>query len=195
MALAWIWTIMIVFSVIFGVLSGNIDAVGKAALDGAGAAVTLCIGICGVTCLWTGVMEIMRRSGISSSLKSLFLPFLSLLFPASQKNKDAMEAISANVSANLLGLGNAATPLGIKAAAEMAKSSHNGTATDDLCMLVIINTASIQLVPATVAAIRAAAGAANPFDILPAVWIASVSSVTVGIAAAKILKRVWGKKR
>lgn len=193
MALAWIWTIMIVCSVIFGLLSGNIDAVGKAALDGAGAAVTLCIGICGVTCLWTGVMEVMRRSGISGSLKTLFLPVLSLLFPSSKRNKDAMEAISANVSANLLGLGNAATPLGIRAASEMAKLSRNGTATDDLCMLVIINTASIQLIPATVAAVRAAAGAANPFDILPAVWIASISSITVGILMAKLFRRLWGK--
>jgi len=193
MALAWIWTIMIVCSVVFGLLTGNIDAVGKAALDGAGAAVTLCIGICGVTCLWTGVMEVMRRSGISNSLKALFLPVLSLLFPQSQKNKDAMEAVSANVSANLLGLGNAATPLGIKAASEMAKLSRNGVATDDLCMLVVINTASIQLIPATVAAVRAAAGAAKPFDILPAVWIASISSVIVGILVAKLLKRLWGK--
>lgn len=193
MALAWIWTIMIVCSVVFGFFSGNIDAVGTAALDGAGAAISLCIGICGVTCLWTGVMEVMRRSGISSRLKSLFLPFLSVLFPSSQRNKDAMEALSANVSANLLGLGNAATPLGIKAASEMAKLSHNGVATDDLCMLVIINTASIQLFPATVAAVRAAAGAVRPFDILPAVWIASISSITVGILMAKLLKRLWGK--
>jgi spore maturation protein A len=193
MALAWIWTIMVVCSVIFGVFNGNIDAVGTAALDGAKAAVTLCIGICGVTCLWTGIMEVMRRSGLSNSLKSLFLPVLSLLFPASQKNKDAMEALSANVSANLLGLGNAATPLGIKAASEMSRLSRNGTATDDLCMLVIINTASIQLIPATVAAIRAAAGAAKPFDILPAVWLASFSSLIIGIIMAKLLKRLWGK--
>ncbi len=193
MALAWIWTIMVIFSVIYGLISGNIDAVGTAAFDGAGAAVTLCIGICGVTCLWTGVMEIMRRSGISNRLKMLFLPVLALLFPSSHKNKDAMEAVSANVSANLLGLGNAATPLGIRAASEMAKVSRNGVATDDLCMLVVINTASIQLIPATVAAVRAAAGAANPFDILPAVWLASISSVTVGILISKLLKRLWGK--
>lgn len=191
MALAWIWTIMIVISVIFGLFNGSIDHVGKAALDGAGAAVTLSIGICGVTCLWTGVMEVMRRSGLSNSLKSLFLPVLSRLFPSSQKNKDAMEAVSANVSANLLGLGNAATPLGIKAASEMSKLSRGGVATDDLCMLVIINTASIQLIPATVAALRAAAGAAKPFDILPAVWIASIAAVTAGIITAKILKRLW----
>ncbi|NMA24350.1 MAG: spore maturation protein A, partial [Clostridiales bacterium] len=189
MALAWIWTIMIAVSVIFGLFSGNIDNVGKAALDGAGAAVTLCIGICGVTCLWTGVMEIMRRSGLSNSLKALFSPVLSLLFPSAKKNKNAMEAVSANVSANLLGLGNAATPLGIQAASEMARLS-GGAASDDLCMLVIINTASIQLIPATVAAVRAAAGAAKPFDILPAVWVASISAVAVGIIMGKLLKRL-----
>jgi len=191
MALAWIWTIMIAVSVIFGLISGNIDNVGKAALDGAGAAVTLCIGICGVTCLWTGVMEMMRRSGLSNSLKVLLFPILSLLFPSVKKNKDAMEAVSANVSANLLGLGNAATPLGIQAASEMAKLSRGGVATDDLCMLVIINTASIQLIPATVAAVRAAEGAAKPFDILPAVWIASLSAVAAGIIIGKLLKRLW----
>lgn len=193
MAMAWIWTIMIVFSVIYGVFSGNIDAVGAAALNGAGAAVQLCIGICGVTCLWTGVMEIMRRAGISSKLKSLFLPILSLIFPGSRRNEEAMEALSANVSANMLGLGNAATPLGIRAAAAMAKATRGGTASDDLCMLVVLNSASIQLIPATVAALRATAGASKPFDILPAVWITSLVSVTVGVTVAKILKRFWGK--
>jgi spore maturation protein A len=193
MAMAWIWTIMIVFSVIYGIFSGNIDAVGAAALNGAGAAVQLCIGICGVTCLWTGVMEIMRRAGISSKLKSLFLPILSLIFPGSRKNEEAMEALSANVSANMLGLGNAATPLGIRAAAAMAKATRGGIASDDLCMLVVLNSASIQLIPATVAALRASAGSTKPFDILPAVWITSLASVIVGITVAKILKRLWRK--
>jgi spore maturation protein A len=114
-----------------------------------------------------------------------------VLFPGVRHNKEAMEAVSANVSANLLGLGNAATPLGIKAATEMSKQSRGGVATDDLCMLVVINTASIQLIPATVGALRAAAGAARPFDILPAVWLSSLASVTVGILAAKLLRRVW----
>lgn len=191
MALTWIWTAMIVVSVIFGILTGRIDAVSSAALEGAGAAVTLCIGICGITCLWTGIMEVMRRSGISNALKNLFLPFLSLLFPASKRNSVIMESVSANISANLLGLGNAATPLGIKAATEMAAASRGGAATDDMCTLVVMNTASIQLIPATVAAVRAAAGAHSPFDILPAVWIASLSSVTVGIIIAKLLKRLW----
>ncbi len=191
MALAWIWTIMIAVSVIFGVLTGRVDAVGKAALDGAGAAVNLCLAIGGITCLWTGVMEIMRRSGISTALKHLFLPLLRRLFPASRGNKDIMENLAANMSANLLGLGNAATPLGIKASEAMALRAPSETASDDLCMLVVVNTASIQLIPATVAALRAANGATEPFDILPAVWIASAASVTVGVIAAKLLRRLW----
>ncbi|MEL4106239.1 spore maturation protein A [Oscillospiraceae bacterium WX1] len=191
MALAWVWTIMVVVSVIFGILTGKIDAVGTAALDGAGSAVTLAIGICGVTCLWTGVMEVMRRSGLAERLKLLLLPLLGGLFPASRRQHEIMEALSANVSANLLGLGNAATPYGINAAAAMAKLSKSKTATDDLCTLVVLNTASLQLIPATVAAVRAAAGAAQPFDILPAVWLSSGASVAVGIIAVQILKRIW----
>jgi spore maturation protein A len=182
---------MIVVSVVYGLLSGSIGAVGTAAVEGAGEAVKLCIGICGVTCLWTGIMELMRRSGITDRLKRLFQPALSLLFPASRANRAAMEAVSANVSANLLGLGNAATPFGIQAAGELAKTARGQTATNDLCMLVVLNTASIQLIPATVAAVRAAAGAQSPFDILPAVWLASGASVAAGIVCVKLLSKVW----
>lgn len=193
MALAWIWTAMIVVSVIFGLGTGRIDAVGKAALDGSGSAVALCIGLAGITCMWTGVMEIMRRSGLSEGLQKLFLPFLKKLFPQTSHNRLAMEAVSANVSANLLGLGNAATPFGIRAAVEMSKAAASGTATDDLCTLVVINTASIQLIPATVGAIRAAAGSAAPFDILPAVWLSSAVSVLAGIFMVKLLKKIWSR--
>ena len=192
MAMTWLWTMMIAFSVIYGIISGNISAVGTAALDGAGAAITLCIGICGVTCLWSGVMEVMRRAGLAQKLSRIFRPALSALFPSARKNDAAMEALSANVSANLLGLGNAATPLGIRAAGEMASNLRaKHTASDDLCMLVVINSASIQLIPATVAAIRASAGAAAPFDILPAVWVTSIASVIVGITAAKLMSRIF----
>ena len=183
MALSLLWTGMVVVSIVYGVLSGSVEAVGKAAVEGASEAVKLCIGICGVTSLWTGVMEILSRAGVTAQLKNLF--------PGSKNNAAAMEAVSANVAANLLGLGNAATPLGIKAASEMARGARNGVATDDLCMLVVLNSASIQLIPATVAAVRAAAGAQNPFDILPAVWLASGVSVLTGILMAKIMARLW----
>ena len=180
---------MIAFSVIFGLLSGNIDAVGASALDGAAAAVTLCIAICGATMLWSGIMEIMRQAGLAQKLSKSFRPVLNKLFPQTRENEDAMEALSANVSANLLGLGNAATPLGIRAASEMAKMTKRKAASDDLCMLVILNSASIQLIPATVAAVRASAGASAPFDILPAVWITSVTSLVAGITVSKLLRR------
>jgi spore maturation protein A len=189
--MAYIWTGIVLFSVVFSLFAGTSGEVGKAALDGSVAAVKLCVEIAGPTCLWAGVMEVLRRGGGAEVLARGLRPVISRLFPSSKRNRAAMEAVSANVSANLLGLGNAATPLGIRAAEEFSREARNGVATDDLCMLVVINTASIQLIPSTVAAVRASAGAKNPFDILPAVWLASICSVAVGIIAAKLLRRAW----
>ena len=114
------------------------------------------------------------------------------LFPNAAAHPDIMDALSANVSANLLGLGNAATPMGVKAAQGMARLSGS-TATDELCLLVVINTASIQLIPTTTAALRAAFGASSPFDILPAVWVTSLCSAGLGVTAAWVLGKVWQK--
>ena len=131
-------------------------------------------------------MEVVRRGGLATRLADGLRPILARLFPENRGNAEAMEALSANVSANLLGLGNAATPLGIRAAEAMKKGR---AATNDLCMLVVLNTASIQIIPATIAGIRAAAGAASPFDILPAVWISSLASLAAGLCAARFLAR------
>lgn len=190
MAMAWAWAGMAAVSVLFGIITGNIGQIGTAALDGAGAATELCLSMVGVICLWSGVMEVMNRCGLSVQLARLFHPILRLLFPQSSKDADTLSAISANVSANLLGLGNAATPLGIRAAKRMARGA-DGTATDELCRLVVLNTASIQLLPTTVAGVRAAHGCATPFDILPAVWLSSVLSVTAGLLMAKFLSFLW----
>lgn len=190
MAMAWVWTGMAAISLLFGIYTGNINQVGTAALDGAAAAVELCLSMAGVICLWTGVMEIMNRCGLSAFLARLFRPLLRHLLPQSSKDAETLAAVSANISANLLGLGNAATPLGIRAAKRMARGA-DGTATDELCLLVVLNTASIQLLPTTIAGVRAAHGCRTPFDILPAVWLSSVLSVTAGLLMAKILSRVW----
>ncbi|OUN21886.1 spore maturation protein A [Flavonifractor sp. An82] len=190
MAMAAIWTGMVVISILCGLATGNGGAVGAAALEGAGAAVDLCLAMSGVLCLWMGVMEIMKRSGLSAGLSRLLRPLLGRLYPAFARDRDVMDSISANVSANLLGLGNAATPLGIQAARLMSRRTP-GVASDSLCMLVVCNTASIQLIPTTVAGVRLAAGCETPFDILPAVWLASALSVTVGILATKLLARLW----
>lgn len=188
-----IWSGMILISVLFGAAVGRGEAVAAAALEGAAAAVQLCLSMAGVLCLWTGVMEIMRRSGLTEGLSRLLRPLLRRLYPAFADDGMVMDSIAANVSANLLGLGSAATPLGIQAAQRMSRRTP-GVASDALCMLVVCNTASIQLIPTTVASVRAAQGCATPFDILPAVWLASAVSVTVGITAAKLLGGIWRAK-
>lgn len=185
MTMAFIWTGMVLLSVIFGIARGTIGDVGNAALEGAGAAVELCLSMAGVMCLWSGVMSLMKACGLTDLLNRLFRPILSRLLPRATQDEDTLAALSGNVSCNLLGLGNAATPLGIQAAQRMAQGC-GGIASDELCILVVLNTASIQLLPTTVAGVRSALGSAAPFDILPAVWLASVLSVAAGLTASKL---------
>ena len=190
MTMTVIWTGMIVVSILCALATRRGPEVAAAAVEGTSAAVQLALSIAGMLCLWTGVMEVMRQSGLADKLSRLLFPLLSRLFPQAAKDRDTMDSISANVSANLLGLGSAATPLGLEAARRLSRRSR-GAASDDLCMLVVCNTASIQLIPTTVASVRAAEGCAAPFDILPAVWLASTLSVGVGILACRIFAKVW----
>lgn len=188
MAMTSVWCGMVILSLLFGAVGGRMDAVSAAALEGAESAVTLCLSMAGMLCLWSGVMEVMRQCGLTERMARAFRPLLRRLLPKACRDEKTLAAVSANVSANLLGLGNAATPPGIQAACRMARGC-GGTASDELCLLVVLNTASIQIIPTTVAAVRAAAGAKSPFDILPAVWISSILSVTAGLLAAKLLAR------
>ena len=188
MAMAWIWTGMVVLSLIFGILSGKLDEVANAAMAGAQSAIDLSVSMAGMLCLWSGIMEIMNVCGLSRGLARAFRPLLRRLLPDASRDEETLAAVSANVSANLLGLGNAATPLGIRAARRMARRCE-GVASDELCLLVVLNTASIQLLPTTIASVRAAAGCRTPFDILPAVWFASVLSVAAGLLTARLLSR------
>lgn len=190
MAMSGIWAGMVVVSLVCALVTGRGSEVASAAMEGASAGVELCLGMAGALCLWMGVMEVLRRAGAMGWLSRLLRPVLGRLYPDFARDSGVMDAISANVSANLLGLGNAATPLGLDAARRMSRRSP-GVASDALCMLVVCNTASIQLIPTTVAAVRAGAGSTAPFDILPAVWLASALSVTVGILAARLFARLW----
>lgn len=190
MAMSGIWTGMVLLSLLCGLATGRGPAVAAAAMEGASAGVELCLSMAGALCLWMGVMEVLRRAGAIRWLSRFLRPALGRLYPDFARDSGVMESISANVSTNLLGLGNAATPLGLDAARRMSRRSP-GVASDALCMLVVCNTASIQLIPTTVAAVRAGAGSAAPFDILPAVWLASAVSVTAGILAARLLARLW----
>ena len=190
MAMTVIWAGMTALSLLCALALGNAGGLASAALDGAAQAIQLGISMAGVLCLWMGIMEVMDRAGLATKLAALLRPVLRRLFPDFSNDRGVMDTIASNVSANLLGLGNAATPLGMEAARRMARRTP-GVAGDSLCMLVVCNTASIQLIPTTVAAVRMAAGCETPFDILPAVWITSALSVVTGIAAAKLLSKVW----
>ena len=190
MAMSWIWTGIVTLALVGGLFLGNGQAVATAAVNGAADGVELCLSMAGILCLWTGVMEVMRRAGLCEKLTEMLKPLLKRLYPDFAKDDLCMKAVAANVSANLLGLGNAATPMGIEAARRMSLRSP-GVASDSLCMLVVCNTASIQLIPTTVATVRAAAGSQTPFDILPATWLASVLSVGVGVVACKLCARFW----
>lgn len=189
MLMGIVWTGMIAVSILYSCAAGTTAEVGEAVLEGAQAAVELCLSIGGVMCLWCAVMELMRQCGVADALAGALRPVLRLLFPEAARHEEILQPLSANVSANLLGLGNAATPMGIKAAKGMAALGDGVTATNELCRLVVLNTASIQLLPTTVAAIRAAEGAQQPFDILPAVWLSSAVSVAVGLTAAYLMQR------
>lgn len=179
-------TVMLVFSTLtLAACGGSGDLMFQAAQE----AVSFCIGIAGTICLWSAVMELMEQCGISAALSRLLRPVLERLFPHSAGNGEIMSALSENVSANLLGLGNAATPAGIRAARGIAALGERGR--DELCLLVVINTASIQLIPSTIAAVRSSAGAASAFDIIPAVWISSAAALAVGLVTASILRRLW----
>ncbi len=185
----WIWAGLVVLSLVFGLVNGRLESVSAAALEGAEAAVQLCLSLCPALCLWSGVLKLLETGGVSSVLGRLLRRPLTLLYPEARRDPALLAALAENMSANLLGLGNAATPAGIRAAKGMAALGE--PARDELCTLVVLNTASLQLLPAMIASVRAAAGAASAFDILPAVWLSSAVSVSCGLLAAAMFRRLW----
>ena len=189
MAMAWIWSGMLLLAVLAGAISGQLGAVSAAAMAGAERGAQLCLSLAGPLCLWAGLAAVLEGSGLSAKLAALLRPLLGHLFPVAARDVQTLEKISGNFTANLLGLGNAATPLGIAAVQRMHRLSGGAAASDEMCRLIVLNTASIQLLPTTVAALRASAGAARPFAILPAVWLTSLGSVTVGLLAVRLFAR------
>jgi len=192
MVMSFLWTGMVAISLIAAMVLGNGAALSAAVAKGAQAGITLAISIAGSICLWTGVGKLLEHAGVTGTLSKLLRPLLGRIFPSVKSDTKLENYLSANVCANFLGLGNAATPMGIQAAQRLA-SGQNGIAGDELCKLIVLNTASIQLIPANVAAVRAGLGCASPFDILPAVWITSLCSAGFGVTAAWLLGKVWHK--
>lgn len=193
--LSAIWVAFLVLALVSGAATGRLDAVTTALGTGAGEAITLLIGITGLMCFWSGVMELVQASGLSAKLSHMLMPLLKPLFGKAAADRQAMEAVSANVAANLLGLSNAATPLGLRAADRLYTLEGRRGAPDSVLTLITLNTASIQLIPSTVAAIRTACGAATPFDIMLPVWGASVFSVAVVLISGRLLRSVFREEK
>lgn len=186
MVMSWFWMLTLSTSILCALVTGSGAALASAVLQGAQAGVTLAVSLAGSLCLWSGVGALMEAAGMTQALSRLLGPVLNRLFPSTRQDPVLRRELSGNICANLLGLGNAATPMGIRAAKRMKRGDQ---ATDELCRLIVLNTASIQLIPANVAAIRSGLGCAAPFDILLPVWITSLCSASLGVGAAWVLGR------
>lgn len=190
-----------VLSLIFAAAGGRMGELSAAMLAKSGEAVELIISLCGIICFWSGIMRVAERAGLVEKLARLLSPIVGFLFSGVKRGGRAAGLITMNLAANILGLGNASTPLGLaamKAIAEESPDTSNNTsdtATDDMIMLAVLNTSSLQIIPTTAAALRAANGAAKPFEILPCVWIVSAYSVVLVVASAKLMCRIKRVKK
>lgn len=190
MVMSWIFTGFLALAILASIPSENAGTLSRAVVTGAQSGVTLALSLAGSICLWSGVGTLLEKIGVTAQLARILRPLLHRIFPSTRKNATLAGALSGNICANFLGLGNAATPMGIVAAKQLRDPAHPDMATDELCRLIVLNTASIQLLPTNVAAIRAGLGCASPFDILPAVWLTSICSASLGVACAWFLGKV-----
>ena len=185
-----IWPIFIVVSIVYALFSGNIQNVSNGIFDSAASAVELTLTFFGTICLWNGIMQIAKQTTLMEKLTKVLRPFMRFLFPELKKQKQAQEEISINIVANLLGLGNAATPLGLKAMKTLQKeNSKKDTLSNSMAMFIVLNTASLQIIPTNVIAIRSSLGSSSPSGIILQVWVATVVAALVGNIATKILMK------
>ena len=186
---------LIILSVIIGFIRGDAAAVSNGIINSCGDAVALAVTLCGIICLWSGIMRVAQASGLTEIIAKGLSPILSRLFKENNKKGKAMQYIVLNITANLLGLGNASTPFGIAAVKELEKEEKSSeAATDNMILFTVLNTASLQLIPTTAAALRLQHGSSAPMEILPAVWAVSVVNVTLTVIAAKIFAKAYKRK-
>lgn len=193
----WVMTGMVVLGVVFALVTGRISEVSDAFLTESSSAVELVLSLCGVICLWSGVMRVAQKSGITDLLAKLLSPLLKLLFKGLDPKGNAMRFISLNLTANILGLGNATTPFGLKAMSEIEQEEHSPDpekASHNMIVFTVLNTASLQIIPTTALALRLKAGSADPSVILPAVWIVSALTLVSALTAAAFFRRLWERR-
>lgn len=195
--LNYLWAAMIMFGIVYAMLTGNISAVTEAALDGAGEAISLCITMAGVMALWMGLMEIATQSGIIGKMTDALRPVLKFLFPRLPAESKAMEYIATNMVTNILGLGWACTPAGLKAMEELKKIEERKgnmyVASNEMCTFLIVNISSLQLIPVNMIAYRSQYGSVNPTAIVGPAFVATLISAFVGVVFCKIADKVTYK--
>lgn len=184
----YIWCAMIILSLAVAAVNGRIDETVTAAFTGAQSSVEVILSFAGVMCFWTGMLKIAEKSGVSDKIQKLLNPIIKRLFP--KADDEAKKYIGMNMTANILGMGNAATPMGIKAMTALDRANKNPLyPSDDMCMLVVLNTTSFQLIPTTIIALRTAANSQNPMSVLVPIWITSAVSIIIAVTAVKIMCR------
>ncbi len=185
-----IWPFFIIISFIYAIYTGNISNVNTAIFSSAEQTVSLCITLLGTICLWNGIMNIAIKTSLIKKLTRFFSPFTKFLFPELKNDEKISQQVSMNIIANILGLGNASTPLGLKAISSMQeKNKDKKTLSNPMAMFILINTASLQIIPTTVIAIRSSLGSSNPSKIILAVWVATIAAFITAITAGKILSK------
>ena len=183
--LNYVWGFLIIISVLTSIFLGNTDELSTALIDSGKESIELIITMAGIMCLWSGIMKIAVESGFTQLISKLFAPLLRPLFPRLDKKSEAFESITMNISANLLGLGNAATPFGLKAMKELHRlDNYSDTASNEMVIFVVMNTASLQILPTTLATLRQSYGSQAPFELVTAIWISSVVSLAVALIVA-----------
>lgn len=188
----YIWFLLIFLGVIVGLISGNGEVISKSIVNSCGSTVTFIIELAGIMCFWCGVMKIAEKSGFTEKLSKILKPVLRLIFKDAAKDEKALGAIVMNLTANMMGLSNAATPFGIRAMEEMDRLNTNkGTTTNDMALFLVLNAACIQLVPTTIISIRAACNSVNPGVIIVPAIISTTVAAIVGVCSCKLLERYF----
>ena len=186
-----LWGMMILISIVFSFLNANVSETLNAGFSGAASAFEVALSFAGVMCLWTGLLRVAEFCGMSDILRRLLSPVIRFLFPKLDKKSKAAEFITLNVTANMLGLGNGATPMGIKAMKELDDKS--GMPTDEMCMFIVLNTTAFQLIPTSILALRSGFGSENPFSVIVPIWITSFVALSVSVICVKLMCKMRRK--
>lgn len=190
-----IFSVLCIVSTVSATITGNVASLTGAVIDGATSAITLTVSLCGMMCLWSGIMEILRRFGAISVMSKIIRPFLRFAFPHAYKTGIGVDEITANISANILGIGNAATPMAVAAMKKMSSESDSDTATDDMVTLTVLGTAPLNLLPVTLMALRKAAGSENPGIIILPIWICSALSAFLAVLLCRMCSCLRRRRR